>query len=703
MQAIRAVLLGLGLLMVHVPAYAQTGLSDSRSGSGTAPSELAVASSMLPVPRPENLARNSPSGMQAQASSALPEPRPERPQSGHAMRMALVAAQDEDWEKASTIARSVSDAAADIIEWQRLRAGDAVFSDYLRFLDRNGDWPGLKRLRRVGEASIPDNAPPRDVIRYFHPQPPQTGHGALRLSEAYARTGERDRARAQLVQAWKSLKMTETEEAAILESHAATVRPHHEERLSHALWQEDIAFAERMLPRVGARSRTLARARLALQRQAHNAVELVRALPDKLASDPGLARDRMEWQIALERPDAAARIMLDSSRSRASLGRPEAWADRRRKLARQEMRDGNGRRAYRLASSHHLDSGSHYADLEWLSGYLALRFLNEPAKALEHFRNFRGVASTAISLGKAGYWEGRALEAAGNAEAAETAYRETAQRYQTSFYGLLAAEKAGVPMDPDLAGHSGGVSWQGRAFLNSTVLKAALLLRHADQAWEPSWFLRHLAESMGPDDLNALVSFAVSLDDPYIAVRVGKQAASQGVTVQNALYPLLGLKPERLRAPQALVLAIARQESEFYPAAVSPAGARGIMQVMPATAREMASEIGLSYSGQKLTDDPAYSAVLGSAYLEYLFGELGRGAALVAAGYNAGPRRAQRWAMEYGNPRDRQVNIVDWIEHIPFRETRNYVMRVAESVIVYRARLAGGPVSIELSELLKGR
>jgi len=169
--------------------------------------------------------------------------------------------------------------------------------------------------------------------------------------------------------------------------------------------------------------------------------------------------------------------MLDRSASKASLGQPDAWADRRRRLVRKEMRDGNGGRAYRLASTHHLDRGSAYADLEWLSGYLALRFLDRPSEAREHFRNFRGAVSSAISLGKAGYWEARALDAAGNARAAHQVYVETAQSYQTSFYGLLAAETAGIPMDGRLAGHSSDTHWREHDFLVNPVLEAATLFR----------------------------------------------------------------------------------------------------------------------------------------------------------------------------------------------------------------------------------
>jgi len=674
-RTVRVVLLGLLVLGApanHQISYAQTGHSDTRSS-------LAVRVSGIPVPRPDGLLE------------------------GRAIRMALRAAGNGDWERAFAAASGAGEVATRIIEWQRLRAGVTDFPDYLRFLDRNADWPGLKLLRRKGEASISGNAPAHDVIRYFGPQPPQTGHGALRLSEAYARTGEPDKARAELVRAWKSLNMTGEEEAAILANHARTVRPHHAARLDRTLWRRDVKSARRMLSHVDTHDRVLAEARLAFQSGAANAAELAGALPNRIASAPGLARDRMEWHVAQGRHDVAVRIMLDRSTSKASLGQPDAWADRRRRLVRKEMRDGNGRRAYRLASAHHLDRGSAYADLEWLSGYLALRFLDRPSEAREHFRKFRDAVSSAISRGKAGYWEARALDAAGNAREAHQVYVETAQSYQTSFYGLLAAETAGIPMDGRLAGHSSDTRWREHDFLVNPVLEAAMLFRQAGRGWEPSWFLRHLAESMEPDELKALTEYAASLRDPYIAVRVGKQAASQGVTSHKALFPLPDLGSNRLSVPQELVLAVARQESEFYPDGISHADARGMMQVLPTTAKEMAADIGIPYDKGRLTSDPAYNLVLGGAYLEELIGIFGTGVALVATGYNAGPGRTRRWIQDIGDPRGSRVDVIDWIEHIPYRETRNYVMRVAESVIVYRARLTGGPVPIGLSSLLVGR
>lgn len=410
----------------------------------------------------------------------------------------------------------------------------------------------------------------------------------------------------------------------------------------------------------------------------------------------------MGWRVSKQRRDAAADIILTRSTSAESLGRPAKWANWRRILARQEMRAGNAQRAYDLARNHRLESGSNYADLEWLAGYVSLRYLNRPSDALVHFRRFHAAVFTPISLGRAAYWEGRALEAMGDAEAAQMAYREGA-RYQTSFYGLLAAEKAGVPMDPMLTGTDGIAPWRDAAFSRNSVFKAADLFFQADQTWETARFLGRLVEDTSETELVALADYALSLGDPYLAVRVGKQIASEGVVAPRTYYPVPPVGAGPLPVPPELALSIARRESEFRATAVSGAGARGLMQLMPATAQSMAGKLGLTYEKARLTADPVYNATLGSAYLAQLIEEFGDNIVLVSVGYNAGPNRARNWITEYGDPREEGVDVIDWIEHIPFRETRNYVMRVAESLPIYRARLSGKVAPIRLLEELKKR
>ncbi|MDJ0826251.1 MAG: lytic transglycosylase domain-containing protein [Rhodobacter sp.] len=638
-------------------------------------------------------------------ASKSPVPRPGDLMDAHKMRLALGAARAGDWHGAGSLATAKGSVAADVIEWQRLRSGEGSFDDYRRFLLRNADWPGLALLHKKGEDAIRTGSPAAQVIAYFEGRPPQTGSGALRLAAAHAAQGAAGKAQAEVERAWRELEMSAGEEQAFLAEHGAALKPHHAARLDAALWRGDRKGAARMLGLVDAGQKALAEARIALQREAGNPDALIAKIPAALRSDPGLAYDRMIWRVEKRRRDLAADLILATSDSAERLGRPLAWANWRRILARQQMREGNGKRAYALASTHRIAFTTKdyaYADLEWLSGYLALTYLKDPAKALTHFRQFEKAVYTPISLGRAGYWEGRALEAMGEAEAAMSAYRAGA-KHQTSFYGQLAAEKAGVVMDAALTGRAEANSWRLAPFTRSSVFQAAKLFHEAGQSWETGRFLRHLAETLPADQLVQLADFTLTLGDPYLAVRVSKQVARAGVVAPRAYYPVTSLGAGALPVSDALALSIARRESEFHIAAVSGAGARGVMQLMPATAREMAGKLGLPYSKARLTTDPGYNAKLGSAYLRQLIEEFGENYVLVAAGYNAGPHRARRWIEANGDPRSPRVDVVDWIEHIPFRETRNYVMRVMESLAVYRARLSGETAPLRLSAELKAK
>ena len=634
--------------------------------------------------------------------SKIPRPRPEGLLNGQEFRFALNAASRGEWDQAAALAIKGGPVAASVIEWQRLRAGRGTFADYQAFLAQNGDWPGLKLLRKRGETSILRSSPAAQVIAYFKDQPPQTANGALRLVDAYAAQGRFSDSRKVLIKTWRTMDMDALEEASFLASHSEALGPHHMARLEDALWRNDRPTARRMLVYADADQKALAEARLALLGRAGNADKLWKAVPSRFANDAGLAHARMDWLVAKKRRKDAATLIIAQSSSADSLGRPEAWAKWRRILARQEMRNGNTNRAYQLASKNFMDAGSDYADLEWLAGYLALRYRNEPAQALTHFRRFRAQIFTPISLGRAGYWEGRALAKMGETNAAEAAFRDAA-KYQTSFYGLLAAERIGAPMDPALTGRGDPGAWQSAEFAKSTVFAAANLFHGVDQQWEVTRFLRHLSETTDKNELVTLGNYANSLGDPYISVRVSKQIAREGAVAHRAYYPLTNLGPETLPVAEELALAIARRESEFFVAAKSGVGARGLMQLMPGTAKDMAQKVGLPYDLARLSRDPVYNATLGSAYLAHLEEEFGNNIVLISVGYNAGPHRARTWSKDRGDPRSNSVDVIDWIEHIPFDETRNYVMRVAESLPVYRARLTGKVQPIQLLKELKAR
>lgn len=369
------------------------------------------------------------------------------------------------------------------------------------------------------------------------------------------------------------------------------------------------------------------------------------------------------------------------------------------------MRDGDAALAYQLATRHFLTEGSAYADLEWLSGYIALRLLNDPEVALGHFQNHRNATRSPISRGRAGYWIGRAHEAMGNTEEAQAAYAEGAQ-YQTSFYGLLAAERGGQPIDQLLDGSESFAPNPDNPLTKSDLFEAGLLLQASGEVSLAERFWTHLAESLDRNAAGHLGHVAIAAGQPHIAVMIGKRVARRGITLHAPYYPLHPLADADLPMAPEMNLAIARRESEFDPVVQSSVGARGLMQVMPGTGREVAASLGLSddHTTARMISDPAYNAKLGATYLSQLARRFDGNVVLMSAAYNAGPSRPNQWMLRYGNPRAERddFDVIDWIEHIPFRETRNYVMRVTESLPIYRARLGKEPLPIPFSEELVG-
>jgi len=584
------------------------------------------------------------------------------------LALALDAMRADDWSLALEHARADGPIAEDILRWYALREGRGTARDALAFLERNSDWPGLPYLKEQMEEAML-SASPREILWFFSDHTPRTGLGALALAQAHRSLGQDAAANATLIEAWQTLSLEAAEQRIFLANHGALLAPHHSTRLDTALWNGWRTNPQRMQALVSEDEWALAEARMALRRG-----NTAGPVPATLSDHPGLAYERFR-QL---KGSAAQRALLARSTSVAALGKPEVWAPARRPMARQLMRSG---------------------DLEWLSGYLALR-LGRPEQALAHFERFASDVVTPISVGRAGYWLGRAHSALGQTDAARQAYRRAA-RYQTSFYGLLAAEEAGLPFPDALRGVAPVGDWRTAPFTRSSVHQAAVLFLAAGETWPAERFWTHLAESQ---DANAIALMGKMLEDlgqPHIQVMLGKRAAQAGLEIAAPYYALHPLLEQRWSMPTELVLAIARRESEFDPDVESHAGALGLMQLMPGTARDVAADLGLPYSKARLTADPAYNAGLGTEYLRQMALRYDGNPVLISIAYNAGPSRADRWQDLYGSPMARRVDIVDWIEGIPFRETRNYVMRVTESLPVYRARLGKDPLPQPFSVMLK--
>ena len=630
-------------------------------------------------------------------SLALPLAAPARADDAEQLQAALRLAARQDWEAA--LSAAPAGVGRDVIEWQRLRSGEGNLGEYEAFLARHADWPGLPHLKEQGEKAVARSTTPARVIAYFGKDLPQTATGSIALVAALKVSGEAGLAETEAMRAWADLSFSAAEEAVMMQLEPEALASVHQLRLDNLLWQGRRGEAMRMLPRVSESWQKLAAARIGLRGDQKGTTELIAAVPKSLRNHPGLAYERFLWRMRRDAYEDAVALLLDTPADQ--LGKPELWAERRALMARWLMRKGRAAEAYRVASSHGLTEGSDYADLEFLSGFLALRKLGDPATALRHFTHLKEGVSTPISVARAEYWLGRAEEAAGRNETAAAHYKAAAKN-QTAYYGLLAAERLGLSLDAALLDNSRPPDWREAGFTRSSVLDAALLLQRAGDRTLAKRFVLHLGESQDAIGLSQLADMALQLNEPHIAVLIGKQAAERGIIIPRAYYPVPGMVPDGLAVSRALALAISRRESEFDPAARSHADARGLMQVMPGTAKLVAKELALEYEVGKLISDPAYNVTLGSAYLAKMVEQFGPSIALVASGYNAGPNRPKRWIEEFGDPRLEQVDVVDWVETIPFSETRTYVMRVVEGVVIYRAKLKGAVGPIKITSELKG-
>ncbi|UWR22757.1 lytic transglycosylase domain-containing protein [Sulfitobacter sp. S190] len=615
---------------------------------------------------------------------------------------AIDAMRGGDFGAALKIAERDGAVARDVILWHKLRAAQGSAAEIKDFLQRRADWPGEDYLRRRSEPVIVAQSD-EEILAFFATTGPQTPKGVLAHSAALARAGETGEADINIVEAWRTMPMNTNSQSLFLKDHADLLKTHHTARLDAMIFAREYDEARQMYPLVDADARQLAEARIALYRQTGNADTLVSDMPEKLLGNGGLSHARFEWRIRKGLTDSAKDLLVSASTSAEALGDPAAWGNRRRALARGEMRSGDPERAYKMASQHFIAPGSDYADLEWLSGYIALRFLKDPARALTHFENHDSAVQSPISQGRAGYWQGRALEALGDPEGAAVAYGEGA-KFQTSFYGLLAAEKANLPFDTALAGRTPPQDWRTSPLADDPLFEAGLLLQASGEMNLAERFWTHLADQLLADDLELLGQAAIDVQQPHIAVMIGKRAARRGLQIPAPYYALHPVAEADLPMAPEMTLSIARRESEFDPVVQSSAGARGLMQLMPATARDVASDLGVrpQHTTDRLTADPEYNARLGATYLSQMAGRFGGNVVMVSAAYNAGPARPPRWMSAYGDPRKGDIDIVDWIEMVPFRETQNYIMRVTESLPVYRARLGKEALPIPFSDELVG-
>lgn len=584
---------------------------------------------------------------------------------------------------------------AKAVRWLVLtsRDSDPSFKEARAFLEQNPLWPRQKALRAAVERSMPWSLPDAEILEWFAQRPPVSVEGAMKLAGALVRAGQREEAIALIRETWREGDFDREQEKNFHKRYRKHLtRQDHIARLDNLLWRRGTHIARRQARRIGGGYPALAEARILLAYRKPGVDSALRRVPKDLRRDPGLLFDRASWRRKKGRADGVIEILRPLG---ADQPRPQRWWSLRAWAAREAMEDRRYKVAYQIARRHGLESGSAFAEAEWLAGWVAYRFLKDPKRAYRHFTRLYYGSVSPISRGRGGYWAGLAAAAAGNADWS-TRWYKAAAAHATSFYGQLAAARLGRPVvqapeDP------GTPSTDERArFARQELAQVAAHLGSLGKRDTQRLILSHLGDlAESPEEYVLAAELAKAQGRPDVAIRIAKKARSKEILLREQLFPL-PFKPDSDLVEPALVLAVTRQESQFDTRAVSPAGARGLMQLMPATAKKVAKRAKAPYSKSRLTRDPDYNIHLGSRYLASLLDRYGGNHILALAAYNAGPSRVRRWIAAHGDPRKPEIDAVNWIERIPFSETRNYVMRVLESLVVYRQRLNTGIVKLPL-------
>lgn len=598
------------------------------------------------------------------------------------------------FDRALALQNQIADPAArTLIEFFYVRdyALSAPYARIEAFLDNNPDWPNRELIRKRFEvALLSQRAKPDDILEAFAENAPTTSAGTVVYATALDSTGKLERAHGMIRALWRNASLTQGEENLVLDRFAKVLTDEdHKARMDLLLYRGETSAALRIAKKLGGNDLKLAEARISVIRRSRAAGSTLDKLPAEAKSDPGYILSRVQWNRRTGKDKEAAKLLLAANIDDDSLIDPDEWALERRIIARELIEENEFQAAYELVSQHAAESAVDRLENEWHAGWIALRYLKDTDAAKTHFAEILNIATTPISTARGHYWLGRATEEGGDPEGALRHYLD-AGAFPATYYGQLALDRIGRsampgPRKPIVADTA------RRIIGERDSMRAMRLLKQIGREDEAARYMISMANETDDElTLVGLAETAHQMGMKWGAVWIGKRGSQAGAptdvyafsTSGMPDYPTVGDPIE-----PAVVYAIARQESVFNPAAVSPAGARGLMQMMPATAKATARSVGQPYDVKRLTADPTYNATLGAAHLAELAGEYGNAYALVFAAYNAGGGRVNEWIKRFGDPRKGEIDPVDWVELIPFNETRNYVQRVMEGLQVYRASL----------------
>ncbi|MFN3743560.1 MAG: transglycosylase SLT domain-containing protein [Hyphomicrobiaceae bacterium] len=736
------------LAVIAGPGAAEAQSSKQATKAKTAPKKAAPP---LPGPSPNRVA-DAPSPADAIAdggptppakpAAAVPSAVPGSPEAGYLAAMdkliaplleaklpaadaqrlkdALSAVDGNDPAEAHARAAKIGDPTVQaLVMWYALRNGAAAAADYAQFLAEHSAWPDAPLLRRRSEQQLlASGGPAKEILAFFSSRPPISGAGTIALASAHLALGDETRAKELAAKAWRENDIPAPSETGFLARFDRFLTAaDHRRRLDVLLIDEGrfaaqrtprVAAARRLLPKLQGVERKKAEARIAVYARAGNAAKLMASLPAAAKEPPldtGLLFQRIQLARSQGKEDEVARLLRLAPADAEALVDPDAWWLHRRWAIYEFLGNGRFKEAYDLARAPGPLTANPIKDATFLAGWIALRHLKDSKAALPHLEASRKHADGPLSAARGNYWLARAHEALGQTAEATRYYEEAAARIDT-FHGALARQKLNPgPQSVAMSLPALPSADVAERFNANPLVRAAVLAHHADVGRGITRIIvAHLRSRLESEaEVAMLAHLASALGDHQMAVRVGKTGVARGMNLfvySYPVHPFPEYKPLRRSPERALLLAIARQESEFNPEIVSHAGARGLLQVMPITARHICRDHKIKCDIPRLITDTSYNAMIASAYIGDRKEEFSGSYVLTLAGYNAGPGRARQWMRRFGDPRNPGIDPIDWIEMIPFEETRDYVKKVLSNVQMYRARL-GEPTPVRLVSDLK--
>jgi soluble lytic murein transglycosylase len=637
-------------------------------------------------------------------ASALPQVASVSPSDVASTKEAIAHARAGRASQATSVQQLIQDQLArKLVEWAILRSdgNGASSARYVAFINDNPHWPSIGMMRRRAESMMWTEQPdPARVRAYFAKYPALSAKGQFALARALLAQGDRAGAQAQVREAWRNDAFPADVESKVLETfNGFLTADDHKARMNMRLYAEDTEGGLRNANRAGGDAPAIAKARIAVIKKAGNAKAALDAVPSSARRDLGYIFSLAQWLRRNDHGAEAGDLILSAPRDPSQAIDTDQWWIERRLAARNMLDLGNPSKAYRIARDAVAPERDNYrVEHEFTAGWIALRFLNDPATAITHFARIPQEGTHAISLARAYYWLGRAYEAQGRTTEARKHY-QTAAQYPTAYYGQLAGARLGLR---NIALRSA----PSRPLGSSELVRAIELLYATDHDSMVAGAIADLGDrSDDAGTLGAIGEITARNKDARAMLLLGKAAVGRGLPLDHYAFPTIGMPNYTAIGPaveRPLVYAIARQESTFNQKTVSSARAMGLMQVTPAAGKYVARKFNVTYNEKKLLSDPVYNVQLGAAELGDLLTDFRGSYVLTFVGYNAGRGRIRDWVARYGDPRDPNVDPVDWVERIPFSETRNYVQRVMENMQVYRIRFGGGDKLMIEADLRRG-